>query len=466
MDNIIVRLASLELHNMKNVGCGKLTMPNVFRRESYVSGSEVLGIYGQNGSGKTAAIDTLFFLQNIMVGQPLRDSMSDYIGAGLHNMSIFADFCISVGDVMYEVGYKVYVKKIEKGVQIERETLSLAKTSEGERSNKTAFMDYIREDEKAIFKPKVRLNELIAEHAENETDLIVARKMAEKSNCSYIFGESSREIFSRELHGHFREYAFIIQVLFDYALKDLFVIRSSHSGFISANFFLPMAFRIEQDEIGLKGDLSIPLAGPVVIYEKEKVILETIVEQINSVLFTIIPGMKIGIRYYGTQLMDDGQEGYKVELTSERENIPSLPIRMESEGIIKLISILNALILAFGNESVCLAIDELDAGIFEYMLGELLSVFQESAKGQLIFTSHNLRAMEMLDKDCIVLSTANAENRYIRMKNVKPTNNQRDMYLRSITLGGQEELIYEATDSLKMARAFRKAGRKVNNGKL
>lgn len=43
---------------------------------------------------------------------------------------------------------------------------------------------------------------------------------------------------------------------------------------------------------------------------------------------------------------------------------------------------------------------------------------------------------------------------------------QRDMYLRSITLGGQEELIYEATDSLKMARAFRKAGRKVNNGKL
>ncbi len=466
MDNIIVRLASLELHNMKNVGCGKLTMPNVFRRESHVSGSEVLGIYGQNGSGKTAAIDTLFFLQNIMVGQPLRDSMSDYIGAGLEHTSIFADFCISVGDVMYEVGYKVYVKKIEKGVQIERETLSLAKTSGGERSNKTAFMDYIREDEKAIFKPKVRLNELIAEHAENETDLIVARKMAEKSNCSYIFGESSREIFSRELHGHFREYAFIIQVLFDYALKDLFVIRSSHSGFISANFFLPMAFRIEQDEIGLKGDLPIPLAGPVVIYEKEKAILETIVEQINSVLFTIIPGMKIGIRYYGTQLMDDGQEGYKVELTSERENIPSLPIRMESEGIIKLISILNALILAFGNESVCLAIDELDAGIFEYMLGELLSVFQESAKGQLIFTSHNLRALEMLDKDCIVLSTANPENRYIRMKNVKPTNNQRDMYLRSITLGGQEELIYEATDSLKMARAFRKAGRKVNNGKL
>lgn len=464
MDTIVVRLASLELHNMKNVGCGKLTMPNVLRREPHVSGSEVLGIYGQNGSGKTAAIDALFYLQNIMVGQSLSDSMSDYIGAGSEHMSIIAEFYIFAGNVMYEAGYKVFVRRKEKGVQIERETLSLAKNFEGKRTNKTVFMDYARDDEKSIFKPQVRFQELIAEHAENETDLIVARKMAEKSNCSYIFGESSWEIFSREHHSQFREYAFIIQALFHYALKDLFVIRSSHSGFISANFFLPMAFRIEQDEIGLKGDLPIPLAGPVVIYEKEKAILETIVEQINSVLFTIIPGMKIGIRYYGTQLLDDGQEGHKIELTSERENIPALPIRMESEGIIKLISILNALILAFGNESVCLAIDELDAGIFEYMLGELLSVFQESAKGQLIFTSHNLRALEMLDKDCIVLSTANPENRYIRMRNVKPTNNLRDMYLRGITLGGQEELIYEETDSLKMARAFRKAGRKAKNG--
>ena len=33
------------------------------------------------------------------------------------------------------------------------------------------------------------------------------------------------------------------------------------------------------------------------------------------------------------------------------------------------------------------------------------------------------------------------------------------MYLRGITLGGQDEVIYEETDSLKIARAFRKAGR-------
>lgn len=117
----------------------------------------------------------------------------------------------------------------------------------------------------------------------------------------------------------------------------------------------------------------------------------------------------------------------------------------------------------FSDPSICLAIDELDAGIFEYILGELLQIFDESAKGQLIFTSHNLRALEMLEKESIMFSTTNSSNQYIHMKNIKQSNNLRDVYLRSITLGGQKEEIYKETSSLKIARAFRRAGRCVKN---
>ena len=180
-------------------------------------------------------------------------------------------------------------------------------------------------------------------------------------------------------------------------------------------------------------------------------------------MYTIIPGLRIEIKEYGSQLMDNGEEGYKIELMSSREGMPSYPIRMESEGIIKIISILNALIQAFSDSSICLAIDELDAGIFEYILGELLQIFDESAKGQLIFTSHNLRALEILEKESIMFSTTNSSNQYIHMKNIKQSNNLRDVYLRSITLGGQKEEIYKETSSLKIARAFRKAGRCVKN---
>ena len=279
---------------------------------------------------------------------------------------------------------------------------------------------------------------------------------------SYIFGKDSREIFFKK-NSEFKNYSIVIHALFDFALKDLFVIRSSHSGLISANFLLPMAFRIEKEKTGMKGDFAVPLMEPVILDIKKKDILNEIVDQINTVLYTIIPGMSIEIKDYGKQAMDSGEEGWKVELMSNREGKRTIPIRMESEGIIKIVSILNVLIQAFGNSSICLVIDELDAGIFEYMLGELLDIFNKSAKGQLIFTSHNLRALEMLDKDSIMFSTANPNNRYIHMKNVKGSNNLRSMYIRSITLGGQEEKIYEETDSLKIARAFRKAGRRLRS---
>ena len=436
-------------------------MPNTVNKILSADKAEILGIYGQNGSGKTAIVDALYFLQKVMIGVDLDQSLEDYMDMDSDTAEIFADFNIFMDDIVFEIGYRLSLSREEKEVVISRETLSAAKNENGIRTNKTVFMDYQRDQSNAIFKPQKRLDEILEENKEIKTDLIVARKMAEKSNCSYIFGESSREIFCREYKNGFQQFSVIISSLFEFALKDLFVIRNTHSGVISANFVLPMAFRIENDNMGAKGDFTVSLTEPILVDEERKNLLETIVEQINIVLYTIIPGLQVTIKNYGKQSLDNGEEGWKLELMSKRESMQEIPIRMESEGIIKIISILNALIQAFGNPSICLVIDELDSGIFEYMLGELLDIFKKSAKGQLIFTSHNLRALEMIDKESIMFSTTNPNNRYIHMKNVRESNNLRNMYIRSITLGGQSEQIYEETDSLKIARAFRKAGRGV-----
>lgn len=459
----IVRLASLNISNIKNVKNGQIVMPNSYRKQMFNKKAEVLGIYGQNGSGKTAIIDALYYLQRIMIGETLSEDIVDYIGNVTQQAEIVAEFFVLNDNTTYEVVYKLLLEKADSCVVIARETLGCAIKKDDVRTNKTVFMDYQRGEKDTVFVPKKRLDEVIEADKDNKTDLIVARKMAEKSNCSYIFGESSRDIFCRNYDNNFKNYSEVIKALFKFALKDLFVIRNTHSGVISANFILPMAFKIEQNEQGLKGDFAVPLTEPFVLNAERKEILDTIVEQINMVLFTIIPEMKIAVLNYGNQMTDTGECGHRVELISIRDNMISIPIRMETEGIIKIISILNVLIQAFGNPSICLAIDELDAGIFEYMLGELLDIFNKSAKGQLIFTSHNLRALEMLDKDSIMFSTTNPDRRYIHMKNVKTSNNLRDVYLRGITLGGQDEVIYEETDSLKIARAFRKAGRGIRN---
>lgn len=463
MRRSIVRLSSLQLTNIKNVKKGIIYMPNIVNKILSADKAEILGIYGQNGSGKTAIVDALYFLQKVMVGADLDQSLEDYIDMDSDTAEIFTDFNLFMDDIVFEIGYRLSLSREEKEIVISRETLSAAKNENGIRTNKTVFMDYQRNQTNVIFKPQKRLDEILEENKETKTDLIVARKMAEKSNCSYIFGESSREIFCREYKNGFQHFSVIISSLFEFALKDLFVIRNTHSGVISANFILPMAFRIENDNIGAKGDFAVSLTEPILVDEERKNLLETIVKQINIVLYTIIPGLQVTIKNYGKQLLDDGEEGWKLELMSKREGMKEIPIRMESEGIIKIISILNALIQTFGNPSICLVIDELDSGIFEYMLGELLDIFKKSAKGQLIFTSHNLRALEMIDKENIMFSTTNPNNRYIHMKNVRESNNLRNMYIRSITLGGQSEEIYEETDSLKIARAFRKAGRGVRS---
>ena len=114
--------------------------------------------------------------------------------------------------------------------------------------------------------------------------------------------------------------------------------------------------------------------------------------------------------------------------------------------------------MVYNDAFVTVAIDELDSGIFEYLLGELLRIISEKGKGQLIFTSHNLRPLETIDKGFVAFTTTNPENRYIRMTNVKENNNLRDFYYRDIVLGEQSELLYNATNNFEIALAFREAG--------
>lgn len=152
----------------------------------------------------------------------------------------------------------------------------------------------------------------------------------------------------------------------------------------------------------------------------------------------------------------DGRDGMRFEILSVRGE-SRIPLKYESEGIKKLISILSILIAMYNNASVFVAVDEFDAGVYEYLLGEILGILEESGRGQLLFTSHNLRPLEMIDKQDIVFTTTNPENRYIRASGTG--GNLRDRYIRSISLGGQKEELYDYRNPMEIARAFRLAGR-------
>ena len=181
----------------------------------------------------------------------------------------------------------------------------------------------------------------------------------------------------------------------------------------------------------------------------------------NIVLCKLVPGLTIALKNIGNKLLADGSTGVLVQLVSLK-NTQEIPLKYESEGIKKIISVLHLLIEAFNKPSTTVAIDELDSGVFEYLLGELLQIVSERGRGQLIFTSHNLRPLETLRRDMIAFTTTNPDNRYIRFRNVKSNNNLRDFYYRDILLGGQSEEVYSRTNNAEISYAFMSAGELLN----
>ena len=245
-----------------------------------------------------------------------------------------------------------------------------------------------------------------------------------------------------------------------FAQNHMIVIKVNQLGDINANQVIPLNIHEEYDNALLQGCLPLLMSGngflPTQIYP----LFERIIGAINIALKAIIPNLQIVIKKGTVEVNEKGLEIVHVDVFSER-NGKKFSTRYESEGIKRIISLLNCLIAMYNDPQICLIVDELDSGIFEYLLGELLGVLYEESKGQLIFTSHNLRAFEKLGKKNLVCSTTNPNERFIRLQGVQQNNNKRDFYIRALVLGGQKESLYDQEELDSIGYAFRKAG-KVN----
>ena len=290
--------------------------------------------------------------------------------------------------------------------------------------------------------------------------------MARRSSQSFIFCPEFLETLSSEEKKHgkdqvYRRHAKLIHELHKYGTADLQIVTTRITNLIGSTNQMPIQVWFQNNDSLSVGRIMIPAAEPTDIPEKIFGKITEIIENINIVLKELIPGMQVKLKELGRSVDKDGQPAEHVQLVSVR-NGKIIPFYNESEGIRKIFSILQLLIAAYNDPHVTVAVDELDNGIFEYLLGEILKIFSEEGKGQLIFTSHNLRALEILDRKYIAFSTINPEQRYVRMKNIKSSNNLRDMYYHAISIGSNEDLYYKPTDDDRIALAMHKAGKAID----
>lgn len=318
MGERVVRLAALSISNIKNVKKGTITFQGRKKRRFVFQDAEVIGIYGQNGSGKTAVIDALFHLKKIMTGEPLLEELADCMDVSAAQAEIAADFDILLKGRVLEAGYKVVLRRVDGQVEIGQESVSCAINIEGARTHKRVFADYRRDDEDPVFTPKRRLEEVTEYNGGDTEELTAAKKAAEKSNCSYIFGKEGRKIFCREYDNNFKECSAVVKALFLFALKDLLIIRNARSGIISADLVWPMTYKKEKSVREMKENPAFPLLEPFVLDEQKKELLEEAVGQINTVLPTVILDMRIEARECKASADEQQGEGCRMEFVSVR----------------------------------------------------------------------------------------------------------------------------------------------------
>lgn len=459
-----VRLKGITIQNFKNVVNGTLNL--VHGNPDYKA--NILGLYGQNGSGKTALIDALMLLKFALRGLPVPDEFAEYVNVDADFAYIKYEFRLDDAEHgnVYQVNYEIRLKKelrqadsnTDLGEMPEPRNKTvlydevLSYSCKGNDNHKLyAIIDTRTSD---VFVPQTKYNELVGKDKDTFMNLLVAKKMAAAASRSFVFSRELLEVIHKE--GANEKHLFVIDRMVYYGNFELFVINTTNSGLISLNM-LPISFKYDEPTKGFYGNLILKLNEPSVLPEKAAEIVPKVIENMNTVLTQIVPGLSISTQELDKQTLKNGETGTKIEIISHR-NGRQIPLQYESEGIKKIVSVLHLLIAVYNNPSVTVAIDELDSGVFEYLLGELLRIIAEKGKGQLIFTSHNLRPLETLNKCFIAFTTTNPENRYIRMNNVKTNNNLRDFYYRDILLGEQAEPVYETTHNSEIAYAFREAG--------
>lgn len=455
----IVRLKSINIKNIKNVESGKIEIIKTINDDGSIVEGNILGIYGQNGSGKTALVEALKILKTVMSGDSLGENTFDLISSKSKSAVFEFEFYIFIENVLNVVKYRFALEKFEfennyiirvTNEELYYDTLPKIKGSKLKTLIKFKGIGEIS---------PVCLKNFLRQDEESRIELRLVENSAYIERKSILFSKKLRKKLLK--NKNFNKIVSIVDVLSNYGGRNLTVVDNRKLGNVDANILIPLAFKCKDRNKMNSDKVVLYLNKPHQLLEEEFDLVESIIVQMNIVLSKIIPNLNISIKKLGNEFNIDGNTMIKFQLFSKQGD-REIPLKYESEGIKKIISILSSLTVVYNDPTYCLVVDELDAGIFEYLLGEILEIISKFGKGQLIFTSHNLRPLEVLNKENIILTTTDRSNNYTKLTNIKSSNNMRSVYMRNVMLGVEKgQPLYNETDSYEIRKAFRRAGRDI-----
>lgn len=418
-----MKIKAIEIENFKNIDRARIEFRN-----------NLSGIYGPNGTGKTAIIEATDILAkyfDIRKPQQISDELKNKIAFLIKEGRKDCQIAVEFEDE--EVEYKIVVKfgKDKLGIVYTVKEELLKREKEKRRRYKSLIS--IVNDETTIVPEIYFNNKNISDKLKKDiydvNSLNFKELYQEFNNFNSLFGILLKlylelkvlpDFFTKVLE-EFLKVSKILNMILVITLKD--------QAYYNLDLLIPLSVHNEK----LHGMLVVNYKQGGSIYDEEIALeIEKIIKQMNNIFKIIVPNSTLELDKK-IERLEDGNKKIGIKILVKREGIDkALPLERESTGIIKLVSLLSALIYFVQDKNAIVLVDELDIHIFEYLLANFLEKLAIYAKGQLIFTGHNLFLLEKLDKDSIIISTKQNEKIiYTYLKNVSKTTNLRQKYIRS-----------------------------------
>lgn len=458
------RIQSIEINNFKNVSYGKILFSDYGKNNQNFE-KNITAVYGQNGSGKTALIDAIELIKNIVLGRSLRKNIGNYIKKGFDRSSINTSFYFKDNHEESIISYSVILGYNANNVVILDEQIKSKECINNVWDNNTEIIHYNSESRPFSISPKYLYNEL-TNTTEHALELGIAQSLSQRVDpdsdtnnfiaTSLIFSKSFLKLL--ETVKTTSRVEILLKKVRAFCSNNLLIVNDKAFGGIAENIHaIPIYIKQKIKNMVVIGRIPIEIYKSTRIPSELFPLYQNFLKQINVVIPTIIPGIALRMTGIEEKHLPDGTSEKVFSMVTVRDN-QEISLEYESAGVKKILCILSSLISTFNNPDMCFVVDELDSGIFEYLIGQIITVFKEDAKGQLIFTSHNLHILELLDTKSIIITKFASGNCYGKLPNVQTNNNKRLLYLKQIELSnGEDGFIYNKTNQYEMSYAFERA---------
>lgn len=459
-----VRIEKISLNNFKNIKSGSLYFNEYKKLErktiDNINFSSVLGIYGQNGSGKTAVIDALYIIRHLFIGGGLNCFAENSIKKGEKNSTISVCFLLSNDQVKYLVDYSITIALSSINVYVEKETLQYSKSNEDltkfeEKKNIYSYNEYRGLKNSFLDLVSSKSNKTILSYISSRKTSTLLSSVT-NSMYSPLFNKETIEIVNKE--EKLAELNDIVSSLAYFAQNKFLIVTTSLFDGINNRGLCVNGFDYNENQENEHKNISILFGRQTLNKEKYKEYIKML-DASGKVISTFVPGLEIKPHIYNETLDSKGEKFIEFEIMSVRDGY-EIPLYYESRGIKQMLTYVGDLIGVFNEEGTFIAIDELDSGVFEYLLGELVYSFDNFAMGQLLFTSHNFRILEKIKSNEIFFATTNNSKKFVQPKYIKNNNNLRDIYYRLITQGDKDDKFYNKASSEDIIKTFSSLWRK------